>query len=86
MNSAIIAALLSSRALAHMFYRDSTFSPPVDGVASVPMHLMFRCSPGGSVPDNSALASLVQAIYFEKYHEANRIPRPLLEELLLLNH
>ena len=60
--------------------------PPVDGVASVPMHLMFRCSPGGSVPDDSALTSLVRAIYFEKYHEANRIPRPLLEELLLLNH
>ena len=53
--------------------------PPVDGVASVPMHLMFRPAPGGSLPDNSAL---VRAIYFEKYHEANRIPRTVLEDQL----
>jgi GNAT superfamily N-acetyltransferase len=56
--------------------------PPVDGVASVPMHLMFRPAPGGSLPDDSAISALVRAIYFEKYGEANGIPGPLLEKLL----
>ncbi len=56
--------------------------PPVDGIAPVPMHLMFRPAPGGSLPDDSALSALIRAIYFEKYHTANGIPPPVLQELL----
>ena len=56
--------------------------PPVDGIASVPMHIMFRPIPGGSLPDNCALVAIVRAIYFEKYEQANRIPRRVLDDLL----
>jgi len=58
------------------------FQPPVDGITPVPMHLMFRPAPGRSLPDVSAYSALVRALYFEKYHEANKIPQPVLEELL----
>jgi hypothetical protein len=56
--------------------------PPVDGIASVPMHIMFRPAPGGSLPDNPGLVAIVRAMYFEKYEQANRIPRSVLEDLL----
>ena len=56
--------------------------PPVDGVASVPMHLMFRPAPGRPLPDNTERSALVRALYLQKYHEANRISRTVLEDLL----
>jgi hypothetical protein len=56
--------------------------PPVDGIAPVPMHLMFWPAPGLPLPDDSDLSGLIRAIYFEKYHAANGIPRAVLEGLL----
>jgi GNAT superfamily N-acetyltransferase len=58
------------------------FQPPVDGITPVPMHLMFRPAPGRSAPDLAALAPLVRALYFEKYHAANGIPEAVLQDLL----
>jgi hypothetical protein len=58
------------------------FQPPVDGVTPVPMHLMFRPAPGWSLPHVSGHSTLVRALYFEKYHGANGIPEPVLEDLL----
>jgi GNAT superfamily N-acetyltransferase len=60
----------------------SYVQPPVDGIAPVPMHLMFRPAPGRSLPNDSARSALVRAVYFEKYHGANKIPQPVLEDLL----
>ncbi len=56
--------------------------PPVDGIAPVPMHLMFWPAPGAPLPDASDLSALIRAVYFEKYHAANGIPRAVLEGLL----
>lgn len=56
--------------------------PPVDGTVSVPMHLMFRPAHGKSLPDDAARSALVRALYFEKYHGANGIPRAVLQNLL----
>lgn len=58
------------------------FQPPVDGIISVPMHLMFRPAPGRSLPDVAAQSALVRALYFEKYHAANGIPEAILQNLL----
>ncbi len=58
------------------------FQPPVDGISSVPMHLMFWPAPGGPLPDVRSRSALVRALYFEKYHQANGIPQPVLEDLL----
>lgn len=56
--------------------------PPVNGPESVPMCLMYR--PAAIImPDSAAIASLVRAIYFEKYAAVNRIPAETLERLLL---
>jgi hypothetical protein len=60
----------------------SYIQPPVDGTVSVPMHLMFRPAPGKSLPDDAVRSALVRALYFEKYHGANKIPQPVLEDLL----
>jgi hypothetical protein len=49
--------------------------PPVDGVRSVQMRLMWRGA--GDLP-----AGVVTAIYFQKYGAVNGIPAPILEELL----
>jgi GNAT superfamily N-acetyltransferase len=62
--------------------RTPYFQPPVDGINPVPMHLMFRSAPGRSLHDGSAHPALVRALYFEKYHAANGIPQPVLEDLL----
>jgi len=56
--------------------------PPVDGTVSVPMHLMFRSARGKLVPDDAVRSALVRALYFEKYHGANGIPRAVLQNLL----
>jgi hypothetical protein len=56
--------------------------PPVDGIASVPMRLMFWPATDGSAPDGSQVSALIRAIYFEKYHATNGIPHLLLENLL----
>ena len=56
--------------------------PPVDGIASVLMRLMFWPATGGSSPDGSQVSALIRAIYFEKYHAINGIPRVVLENLL----
>jgi hypothetical protein len=39
--------------------------PPVDGITSVPMHLMFWTALGCSLPDGSELSELIHTIYFE---------------------
>jgi hypothetical protein len=56
--------------------------PPVDGITTVPMHLMFRPSSEESYLDRSLLSALVRGIYFEKYHNANGIPLRVLQKLL----
>jgi GNAT superfamily N-acetyltransferase len=58
------------------------FQPPVDGIHPVPMHLMFRPAPGRSLPDTAAHSAYVRALYFEKYHAANRISEAVLQHLL----
>lgn len=58
------------------------FQPPVDGIASVPMHLMFLAAPGAPLPDTSEIHVIVRAIYFEKYLGVNRIDRDTIEVLL----
>ena len=68
---------LGGRMLAHAY-----FQPPVDGVTSVPMQLMYRPAPGGLVPEGASIAALVHAMYFEKYHQANKIPTEVLQKLL----
>jgi len=60
----------------------SYVQPPVDGVVSVPMHLMFRPARGKPLPDDAARSALVRALYFEKYHGANGIPKAVLQDLL----
>ena len=59
--------------------------PPVDGVAAVPMRLMFRPSPGQGIPPPATMDALVRALYFEKYEALNRIDRSLLDDLLSRN-
>ena len=56
--------------------------PPVDGVAPVPMRLMFRPAEGRGLPDAALTEALVRAIYFEKYQSVNGIPVASLEPLL----
>jgi len=56
--------------------------PPVDGVAPVPMSLMYRAAEGFDRPDPTMSEKLVRAIYFEKYGAINDIPREVLERLL----
>ena len=56
--------------------------PPVDGVAAVPMELMYRDACGASVPDAGATEALVHALYFEKYSAINRISTETLQRLL----
>lgn len=56
--------------------------PPVDGVAPVPMRLMYRPAAGSTLPDEPAIEGLVHAIYFEKYKAVNRIPADTLGRLL----
>jgi GNAT superfamily N-acetyltransferase len=56
--------------------------PPVDGIAPVVMSLMVRTAEGQSEPDPEMLASLVRAIYFEKYQAMNGIPSGILQTLL----
>lgn len=56
--------------------------PPVDGISTVPMRLMFKPTTGVGQPSSDVVNALVQAIYFEKYAAANGIDRSLLEGLL----
>jgi len=56
--------------------------PPVDGVSSVPMQLMFRTSDERAPTGHPEVSIMIRAIYFEKYHRMNGIPRPVLEYLL----
>jgi GNAT superfamily N-acetyltransferase len=56
--------------------------PPVDGIASVTMSLMFRPADGQSEPDSDLVRALVRAIYFEKYYAINGISRESLNSLL----
>ena len=60
--------------------------PPVDGVAPVPMRLMYRPAPGSHLPTEPAVEALVRAIYFEKYGDLNGIPVSVLSDLLRSNH
>jgi hypothetical protein len=56
--------------------------PPVDGIASVPMLLMFRPGKGRGTPNSTTVDAIVRAIYFEKYGAINRIDGSILEDLL----
>lgn len=56
--------------------------PPVDGIAPVPMSLMFRPAEGRGLPDAELTEALVRAIYLEKYRAVNGIPEESLESLL----
>ena len=56
--------------------------PAIDGIAPVPMRLMYRPAPGGSWPDTPKTAALVRAIYFQKYGAINGITDAALEDLL----
>lgn len=55
--------------------------PPVDRIAPVPMRLMYRPSDDARI-DAPATASLIRAIYFEKYGNVNGIAHDVLGELL----
>ena len=62
---------------------DQTYlQPPVDGIAAVPMKLMFRPAEGERTPTADTVEALVRAIYFDKYGTINKIDRSLLEDLL----
>lgn len=56
--------------------------PPVDGIAPVPMQLMFRPASDGRPPDDETAHAIVRAIYFEKYQAVNQIPEHVLRDLL----
>ncbi|MBI3696285.1 MAG: GNAT family N-acetyltransferase [Acidobacteria bacterium] len=56
--------------------------PPVDGVAPVPMQLMYRLAEGRELPSPETIDALIRAIYFEKYAAVNRIPVEILNHLL----
>jgi GNAT superfamily N-acetyltransferase len=49
--------------------------PPVDGIAPVPMRLMY-------LPNPETIDTLIHAIYFEKYAETNHVPKEILHQLL----
>lgn len=57
--------------------------PPVDGVAPIPMQLMFRSNE--QMPDEPTLDALVRVMYFEKYGTLNGIPAKVLTNLLSRN-
>ena len=56
--------------------------PPVDGIAAVPMSLMFRSAGDEGPPTAEILDALVRTIYFDKYGAINGINRSTLEDLL----
>jgi len=56
--------------------------PPVDGVNTVPMRLVFRPAEGHGQPDSAFSEALVRAMYFEKYHAVNGIAEDSLTSLL----
>lgn len=56
--------------------------PPVDGKTNVPMRLMFRGAAECPEPDTMLTEQLIRAIYFEKYHTINGIPKEALTRLL----
>jgi len=56
--------------------------PAVDGTAPVPMLLMFRSTADHSWPDTARTARIVRAMYMEKYHGVNGLPRESLQQLL----
>jgi GNAT superfamily N-acetyltransferase len=60
----------------------SYLQPPVDGVAPVPMRLMYRPAAGSPWPSPPEIEALVHAIYFEKYGSVNGISATVLSDLL----
>lgn len=56
--------------------------PPVDGIAPVPMSLMFRAVEGSGEPGRATVEALVRGIYEEKYGAINGIDGSVLSELL----
>jgi hypothetical protein len=60
----------------------SYLQPPVDGIAAVPMKLMFRSAEGEGTPTAETVDALVRAIYFDKYEAINEIDRSIIEDLL----
>jgi GNAT superfamily N-acetyltransferase len=56
--------------------------PPVDGIAAVPMKLMFRPAKGEGTPTPEVVEGLVRGIYFDKYEAINGIDRGILGKLL----
>ena len=59
--------------------------PPVDGIAAVPMKLMFRPANGEGTPTPEVVEGLVRGIYFDKYEAINGIDRGILAKLLTAN-
>jgi GNAT superfamily N-acetyltransferase len=55
--------------------------PPVDGLNSIEMHLMFLPFETRAPLDPGSLRFIVRSMYFEKYHSINGIPVEILEEL-----
>ncbi len=63
----------------------SYMQPPLaEDAPSVPMHLMFRPSAPGMLPDRPKLEAIVRAMYEEKYGAMNRISTEVLDELRVL--
>lgn len=57
--------------------------PPVDGVHTLPMHIMFRPALHAvAAIDHDEYHALVESMYAEKYAVMNHIPRPVLQHLL----
>jgi hypothetical protein len=56
--------------------------PPIDGIATVPMRLMFRAAEGDTPPSPEMVEGYVRALYFEKYGAINGIERTILEDML----
>lgn len=56
--------------------------PALDGVAPVPMNLLFRPAAPGQRMEPAFVQALVRTIYAEKYQELNGVSREHLEDLL----
>ncbi|MBI5793797.1 GNAT family N-acetyltransferase [Candidatus Uhrbacteria bacterium] len=56
--------------------------PPIDGIHTIPMYLMFRPAPGTKNPDKKEFDALVRTIYREKYSMVNHIKNETMLSLL----
>ncbi len=61
---------------------ETYLQPPVDGVAPIPMQLMYRPAEGTELPTPEVIRDLIRSVYFEKYAAVNHIPKEILNRLL----